>query len=84
MGKAGRLELSNPAKERKKIITLMSSGDKGVTVSIDDLTDRMAMLGDVSGRIALMKRDLALLMPMPRAAPVTTANLAGKSVLELN
>ena len=45
-------------------------GDKGVTVSIDDLTDRMAMLGDVSGRIALMKRDLALLMRSLKSSSV--------------
>ena len=69
-GKAGRLDLSNPAKEQKKIIALTTSGDKGVTVSIDDLTDRMAMLGDVSGRIALMKRDLALLMRSLKSSSV--------------
>ena len=29
---------------------------------IDDLSDRMAMLGDVTGQVGLMKRDLGELM----------------------
>ena len=69
-GRAGRLQPSDSAKEQKKIIALTSSGDKDVAVSIDDLTDRMAMLGDVSGRIALMKRDLALLMRYLKSSSV--------------
>ena len=36
--------------------------DTKVKISIDDLTDRIAMLTDVSGRVSLMKRDLALIM----------------------
>jgi hypothetical protein len=31
-------------------------------LTISDLTDRIGMLGDVAGRISLMKRDLAALM----------------------
>ena len=69
-GRAGRLDPSNPTKEQKKITALTSSGEKDVIVSIDDLTDRMAMLGDVSGRIALMKRDLALLMRSLKSSSV--------------
>ena len=61
-GTAGRLESSDTAKNQKKIAVLTASGEKDVKISIDDLTDRIAMLGDVSGRIALMKRDLAFLM----------------------
>ena len=60
--KAGRLDSSDAAKKKNKVTALTTSGEKDVRVSIDDLTDRIAMLGDVSGRIALMKRDLALLM----------------------
>ena len=59
---AGRLDSSDSAKEQKKIIVLTVSGQKDVKISIDELTDRIAMLGDVSGRISLMKRDLALLL----------------------
>lgn len=61
-GAAGRLDSSDAAKEQKKIVVLTASGDKNVRISIDELTDRIAMLGDVSGRISLMKRDLALLV----------------------
>jgi hypothetical protein len=58
---SGRLDSSDATKERK-INALTATGETGVKVSIGDLTDRIAMLGDVSGRIALMKRDLSLLM----------------------
>ncbi len=61
-GASGRLDSSNPLKEQKKITVLTASAEEEVKISIDDLTDRMAMLGDVSGRMALMKRDLALLV----------------------
>lgn len=50
-GKAGRLQ------NRKALTT---SGDT-VKVTIDDLTNRIAMLGDVRGRISLIKRSLATL-----------------------
>ncbi len=59
---AGRLDSTDAAKEEKKIVVLTTSGEKDVKISIGDLTDRIAMLGDVSGRISLMKRDLALLL----------------------
>jgi hypothetical protein len=36
--------------------------DTKVKLSIDDLSDRIAMLTDVSSRVSLMKRDLAVLM----------------------
>jgi hypothetical protein len=38
-------------------------------VSIADLTDRFAMLGDVRGRVSLIKRDLAQLVPFAHNAP---------------
>jgi hypothetical protein len=58
----GRLTSSDSAQRQSKIAALISSGDPGVRVSIDDLTDRMAMLGDVRARVSLMKRDLASLI----------------------
>ena len=60
--KAGRLDASNPAKQQQKIKAVSTSEDPQVRVSIDDLSDRIAMLGDVMGRVSLMKRDLAALM----------------------
>jgi hypothetical protein len=60
---SGRLNSSDDTKDQMKIVALTSGGGESrVKVSIDDLTDRIAMLGDVSGRIALMKRDLSLVM----------------------
>ena len=60
---SGRLNSSDDTKDQTKILALTAGrGESGVRVSIDDLTDRIAMLGDVSGRIALMKRDLSLVM----------------------
>lgn len=37
-------------------------GDSDVRISIDDLADRLAMLGDVRARVSLIKRDLARLV----------------------
>jgi len=51
----------------QKITRLTSSLDKKTKLSIDDLSDRVAMLGDVTGRVGLMKRDLAELMMSLRA-----------------
>jgi hypothetical protein len=58
----GRLTLSDSAQPESKIGALTSSGDPNVKVSIGDLTDRVAMLGDVRARVSLMKRDLASLV----------------------
>ena len=58
---AGRLDSADPARREKKIAILSTSMDSRVRVSIDDLTDRIAMLTDVMGRVSLMKRDLAAL-----------------------
>lgn len=59
---AGRLPLSNSAQRRRKIEALVSSGEPNLRVSIDDLTDRLAMLSDVRSRVSLIKRDLASLV----------------------
>jgi hypothetical protein len=60
--KAGRLSENDSPQRRQKITALTTSGDPNVKVSIDDLTDRIAMLGDVRGRVSLIKRDLAQLI----------------------
>jgi hypothetical protein len=59
---AGRIGAIGDAKAPKKIVLLTSSLDKKTKLSIDDISDRIAMLGDVTGRVGLMKRDLAELM----------------------
>lgn len=64
---AGRVGQSRNAKTDQKIARLTSSLHKKTRLSIDDLSDRMAMLGDVTGRVGLMKRDLAELMHPVRA-----------------
>ena len=58
---AGRLE-SFQGSRQQDIAPLTSSADPAVKVTIQDLTNRIAMLVDVSGRVSLMKRDLAALM----------------------
>jgi len=63
----GRLGAPGSAETDQKITRLTSSLDDKTKLSIDDLSDRMAMLADVSGRVALMKRDLAVLMLSVRA-----------------
>ena len=63
----GRLGPPGSAETDQKITRLTSSLDDKTKLSIDDLSDRMAMLADVSGRVALMKRDLAVLMLSVRA-----------------
>ncbi len=59
---AGRLDSMDSVKRQQKIAVLSTSMNSKVKISIDDLTDRMAMLTDVSGRVSLMKRDLAVLL----------------------
>jgi len=59
---AGRLDASDSVKQQQKIKVLTASNDKNIRISIDDLTDRIAMLADVSGRVSLMKRDMGTLM----------------------
>jgi hypothetical protein len=64
----GRIGTTGSGKDRAKLAALTSSESKQLKVSIDDLTDRIAMLNDVSGRVSLMKRDLATLMHGYKAA----------------
>lgn len=65
---AGRVGPAGSAKTDQQIARLTSSLDEKTRLSIDDISDRIAMLGDVTGRVALMKRDLADLMLSVRAA----------------
>src|SRR6185369_2310002 len=60
--KTGRIGDQGQPKTEKKIAMLTSSLDKKTKLSIDDINDRIAMLADVTGRVGLMKRDLAELM----------------------
>jgi hypothetical protein len=65
---AGRLGPAGSAQNDQKITRLTSSLDDKTRLSIDDISDRTAMLADVTGRVGLMKRDLAELMISVRAA----------------
>jgi hypothetical protein len=58
----GRVEQAGSPRAEKKIAKLTSSSEDKVKVSIDEITDRSAMLADVAGSVSLMKRDLAALM----------------------
>ena len=64
---AGRLGSAGDPKNDRKLVRLTSSLDDKTKLSIGDLADRTAMLADVSGRVALMKRDLAELVRSLRA-----------------
>jgi len=55
---SGRLDRSGP-KRQADIAALTTSSNATVKVSIQDLSTRIAMLLDVSGRVSLMKRDLS-------------------------
>ena len=50
------------AKAEQKLTVATVSEDPKTKLSIGDLTNRIAMLGDVQGRVSLIKRDLAVLM----------------------
>jgi hypothetical protein len=64
---AGQLGPPGSAEADQKITRLTSSLDDKTKLSLDDLSDRVGMLADVTGRVALMKRDLAELMLSIRA-----------------
>lgn len=49
-------------KSLHKLDKMTTSGRHDVKLTISDLTDRIGMLGDVAGRISLMKREMAALM----------------------
>jgi hypothetical protein len=59
---AGEIGGSGDTKSSHKLDQMVTSGHQDVKLTISDLTDRIGMLGDVAGRISLMKRDLAALM----------------------
>jgi hypothetical protein len=58
----GRIGPTGALKTDQQIARLTSSLDTKKKLSIDDISDRIAMLSDVIGRVGLMKRDLAKLM----------------------
>jgi hypothetical protein len=58
-GRSGRLAGSATASQ---VAVLTSSADPKVKVSISDLSNRIGMLVDVSAKVSLMKRDLAVIM----------------------
>jgi len=59
---SGRVGAPGSATAEMKVTLLTSSSDDTAKLSIGDISDRTAMLADVAGRIALMKRDLAELV----------------------
>jgi hypothetical protein len=59
---AGEISGSGDPKSLHKLDKVATSGHQDVKLTIADLTDRIGMLGDVAGRISLMKRDMAALM----------------------
>jgi hypothetical protein len=58
----GRLGPPGTPKTDQKVLLLTSSMDHKAKLSIGDMSDRVAMLADVSGKVSLLKRDLADLM----------------------
>lgn len=56
---AGRLGPTGTPQTEQQIARLTSSMGDNTKLSIDDISDRTAMLADVTGRVGLMKRDLA-------------------------
>jgi hypothetical protein len=59
---SGRIDSSGGRKQQETTAAATSSQNPDVKVSIDDLTNRIAMLSDVAGHVSLMKRDLSVLM----------------------
>ena len=60
--RAGRLGAPGSVNTEQQITRLTSGLGDNTKLSIDDLSNRMAMLSDVAGQVALMKRDLADLL----------------------
>ncbi len=58
----GRIGPIGSPKTDQHIARLTSSLGTKTKLSIDDISDRIAMLADVTGRVGLMKRDVAELM----------------------
>jgi hypothetical protein len=66
----GRLNDSGSNRTARQITKLTAGPHTKAKLSINDITDRIAMLNDVAARVALMKRDLAAVM---RSIPSTGA-----------
>jgi hypothetical protein len=58
----GRIESSDSRKGQAKIAVVTSSVSHQIKLSIDQISDRQAMLADVRAEVSLMKRDLSQLM----------------------
>jgi len=71
---AGRLGAEGDAKAQQKLDAATASNNADVHVNIEDLTNRIAMLGDVQGSVALMKRNLAVFSAYARGASVPDSN----------
>ena len=71
---SGRLDASDSGKRQREVAALTSSSDPSIKVSIQDLSNRIAMLVDVSGRVSLMKRDLAIMMRSYMTKPTQCPN----------
>jgi len=70
----GRIGPVGSPRTDRQITRLTSSLDSKTKLSIDDISDRSAMLADVSGRVGLTKRDLAELMRSIRIEKTCTGN----------
>ena len=73
----GHLPPMGDAKYEDHIVRRTTSENRRVKVTIDDLSDRIAMLADVSGRVSLMRRDRALFMRSLASASCNGPRLAG-------
>ena len=58
------------AKAQERLTAATISEDPKVKLSIEDLTNRIAMLGDAQGRVSRIKRDLATLMVADQSSVV--------------
>ena len=75
---SGRIEGTDTTTRRHQILALTSSSASEVNVSISDLSNRIALLIDVSGRVSLMKRDLAVIMLSYIRKPAACATPQGE------
>lgn len=64
----GRLEKADSAKAQARIAVMTSSITQQRALTIDQISDRQAMLADVRAQVSLMKRDLSQLMLAIRPA----------------
>ena len=65
----GRIASPDSEKGKQKIIRLTSMPSEDLRLSIGDLDDRQAMLGDFEAKLLYVKRDLALLLANLPASP---------------